>query len=131
MTDAVQNDNLGVLAAVDCGAESGRVMAATLHEDAAGQKRIELAEVARFTNPQQIVDGLMSWDLPRLAAEIQKQPNGLLHQSNVSQNLLRVDRAQAINRFDLYNQAIIDEQIDAERSGEMKSLKLYVDRNLP
>ena len=35
MTDAVQNDNLGVLAAVDCGAESGRVMAATLYEDAA------------------------------------------------------------------------------------------------
>ena len=56
-----------VLAAVDCGAESGRVMAAAWDGE-----RIDLQEMARFSNVYQEIGDRLCWDLPHLAAEIQQ-----------------------------------------------------------
>ena len=55
------------VASVDLGASSGRVLLATLSD---GQ--LELASVARFTNAGRDVQGIFSWDLPYLVAEIEK-----------------------------------------------------------
>ncbi len=53
------------LIAVDCGAESGRVMVGTL---AAG--RLTLDTIHRFPNGPVTIDGTLRWDLPALFAEI-------------------------------------------------------------
>jgi rhamnulokinase len=55
------------VAAVDLGASSGRVLLVTLREG-----RLELAPVARFANGGHHVDGVFSWDVPYLVAEIEK-----------------------------------------------------------
>ncbi|HET7572047.1 MAG TPA: rhamnulokinase family protein [Gaiellaceae bacterium] len=54
-----------VCAAVDLGAESGRVCAGSF--DGA---RVELTEVHRFANTPVEVDGTVCWDLPRLLAGV-------------------------------------------------------------
>lgn len=56
-----------VLAAVDLGAGSGRVMAATLDSPIP-----TLKEVHRFSRPPRLVDGLWRWDLEFVEAEIRR-----------------------------------------------------------
>ncbi len=51
--------------AVDLGAESGRVMLGTLSEG-----RLSLEEVHRFPNKVVQVEGRLTWDLPKLEAQI-------------------------------------------------------------
>jgi rhamnulokinase len=55
------------VASVDLGASSGRVLLVTLRD---GQ--LELEPVVRFTNAGHDVQGIFSWDLPYLVAEIEK-----------------------------------------------------------
>lgn len=60
-------ENTSVLAAVDLGAGSGRVMAVAL--DARG---LSLKEVHRFSRPPQLVQGLWRWDLEFVEAEVRR-----------------------------------------------------------
>lgn len=56
-----------ILAAVDLGAGSGRVMAGTLSGDT-----LTLREVHRFTSPPRMEDGLLRWDAGFLEASIRE-----------------------------------------------------------
>lgn len=56
-----------VLAAVDLGAGSGRVMAVTLDSPTPS-----LREVHRFSRPPQLVEGLWRWDLEFVEAEVRR-----------------------------------------------------------
>ena len=55
------------VAAVDLGASSGRVLLVTLSDG-----RLELEQVARFANAGHDSQGVFSWDLPYIVAEIEK-----------------------------------------------------------
>jgi len=55
-----------VLLAIDCGAESGRVMAARLSDG-----RMQLDEVHRFDNGARAHDGHLRWDAERLLAGVE------------------------------------------------------------
>jgi rhamnulokinase len=69
------------LIAIDCGAESGRVIVGTIAEG-----RLSLEVIHRFPNGPVTIDGTLRWDLPALFSEIKaglrlalaKHPQGII-----------------------------------------------------
>jgi hypothetical protein len=67
----------------------------------------------------------------RFPAKVNEQPKGLLHQSEIGQQLLYVNAAEPLNRFDLDDQPRPDDQINFERAVKLHSVEREVDRLLP
>jgi hypothetical protein len=59
-----------------------------------------------------IIDHAADAFFHRRAGEIEKQPDGLLEQSQIGQHLSGVRLAQLIHGFDLNDQATFDEDVD-------------------
>ena len=63
-------------------------------------------------------------------AEVDEQPYGLVGQSEVGEQLLRVRGMQAINRLDFDKQSFIHQKVDPERRVETITFELNIDRVL-
>lgn len=64
----------------------------------------------------------------RLATEIDKQPNGLLQQTQIGEQLLSMHRGKTIDRLDLDDQPVIDKQIDPKSRLKFQPIKFDIDR---
>ena len=78
-----------------------------------------------------IVDDAADAFLERRATEIDKQSDGLAGQAKIGQQLFAMCRVQPFDRFDLHQQAVIDEQIDTKGRVEARPFEIYIDRHLP
>ncbi len=63
----------------------------------------------------------------RFSAEIDEQPNGLLCQPQISEQLLAMNRRQSFDGLNLNNQSVIDQQIDLECPVKSNPVKLNID----
>lgn len=68
--------------------------------------------------------------LERLASEVQEQPDGLLEEPEVSEELLSVDREKMLDRLDLHHQSFIHQQVDAERGRKNLAVEADIHRML-
>ena len=62
--------------------------------------------------------------------EIEKQPQGLLGEPQIGQQLFAMDRRELLDRFDFDNQRIFDDQVGAECVGKNEAAVLDADRLL-
>lgn len=74
-----------------------------------------------------IVDDPSHSFLQRCTAKIEQQPDGLLSQAQIGQQLLCMDSIQSLDRFYLDKQSFVYEQVDPECGIESRSLKDDVD----
>ena len=61
-----------------------------------------------------IVDYALYAFFESLASEIYQQSNGQFHQTKISEQLLRMNRLQPLDRFELDHQSLINEQVHFE-----------------
>src|SRR5690606_30302719 len=82
--------------------------------------RAETAEIAekRLILRLVIVNETTNPFLHRQPGEIQKQPDGLLHQSQIRQHLLGVNLGQLLHGLDLDDQPFVHKEIHSERRRE-------------
>jgi hypothetical protein len=62
--------------------------------------------------------------------EIYEQPDGLLLQSEIGQQLLAVDRHEPFHRFDFDQKTVIDNEVGPEGCLEVNAIKLRADQLL-
>jgi hypothetical protein len=77
-----------------------------------------------------IVDEPADALLERLATEVDEQPDRLLGQSQIGQQLLCMHRTQLVDRFDLKDQSLVHQQIDTEGGSKTHSFEFDVYRTL-
>src|SRR3546814_5390539 len=77
-----------------------------------------------------VVDDAAHTFLECRTSEIDEQPHRLPRQAKVGQQLFAVGGVQFLDRFDLDQEAVIDEQINTQGRIEASPFEMYVDRLL-
>ena len=77
------------------------------------------------------VDNTLEPLLQRRTSEIDQQPDGLLRQSEIGEQLLGMHRSQSFDRFDFDQQPVFNEDVYPEGRREMKTGIIDVYRPLP
>jgi hypothetical protein len=66
-----------------------------------------------------------------LTAKVHEQPEGLLGETEVGQQLSGMDRSQPVHRFDLDDQPPVDKKVGAKAFSQSHPVELDLDRLLP